>query len=50
MGDTLSSYHDAIQWLNAKFKTGCKHEWVYTGHGHNYDCYQCQTCHIEGDY
>ena len=43
-------YESACNWLNAKYKTGCIHHWVYDGHGHNYSCYKCTKCNIEGDY
>lgn len=25
-------------------RLGCVHNWVYDGHGHNYDDYRCTKC------
>lgn len=40
----------AINWLNAKYKSVCSHNWIYIGHGHNYSSYRCTKCGVEGDY
>jgi hypothetical protein len=46
----VSSYDNAVAWLNAKYKTGCKHKWQFVGHGHNSSFYKCAECGEEDDY
>ena len=38
-----------IQELEKK-NSKCVHDWVYYGHGHNYDVYKCRKCHKEEEY
>ena len=34
---------DAIKGLQAV----CKHSWISTGHGHNYETHECRICMLE---
>ena len=36
-------YRTAIEGLQQV----CEHNWVYTGHGHNFSCYACTICGLE---
>ena len=38
--EKLKSCNDAIAGMQAM----CDHEWIYRGHGHNFDRYQCEIC------
>lgn len=41
--ETARKYEAAIKAV----REICEHEWVYTGHNHNYECYACTKCGLE---